>query len=54
VVNELKKRSEKDSEYGRAKRLRDRFDELSTLEGQRQTENMRIAQEQELATVEGA
>lgn len=54
VVNELKKRAERDQEYGRAKKLRDRFEELSSLEGQRQTENMRIAQEQELATVEGA
>lgn len=54
MVNELKKRAERDQEYGRAKRLRDRFEELSSLEGQRQTENMRIAQEQELATVEGA
>jgi len=53
-MNELRKRCEKQGEYQRAKNLRDRFEQLSQMEGARQTENMRIAQEQELATVEGA
>jgi hypothetical protein len=54
VLNELRKQCEKQGEYQRAKNLRDRFEQLSEMEGARQTENMRIAQEQELATVEGA
>jgi hypothetical protein len=44
-VNELRKRAEREGNYGKAKRLRDRFEELRGIEGMRQTENMRMAQE---------
>ena len=54
MANELRKQAERDGDYSRAKLLRDRFEELSQHEGVRQTENMRAAQEQELATVEKA
>lgn len=53
-MNELRKKCEREGDYGQAKRLRDRFEELRSVEALRQTENMRIAQEQELATIEGA
>jgi|LauGreDrversion4_2_1035121.scaffolds.fasta_scaffold120559_2 hypothetical protein len=54
VLNELRKKCEREGDYGRAKRMRDRFEEVRTYEAGRQTENMRLAQEQELTTVETA
>jgi len=54
VLNELRKRTEKEGEYGRTRQLVDKFEELRAIEAVRQTENMRLAQEQELATIEGA
>jgi hypothetical protein len=42
-VNELKKKYEKEEDYTRSMMFRDRFDELSSQESMRQTENMRLA-----------
>lgn len=54
VLNELRKKCERDGDYKRAKMIKDRFENLRMHEATRQTENMRLAQEHELATVEQA
>lgn len=53
-MNELRKKYEKEGNYSKAKLLKYKFDTLSNQEQQRQHINMRMAQEQELVTVENA
>lgn len=48
MMNELRKKYEKEGDYTTAKKLKAKFYELSNQEQQRQHYNMRMAQEDEL------
>mmetsp|Transcript_19982 Transcript_19982/g.14694 ORF Transcript_19982/g.14694 Transcript_19982/m.14694 type:complete len:180 (+) Transcript_19982:304-843(+) len=54
ILNELRKKYERQENYVKAKLLKQRFDELSAMEQQRQHFNMRQAQENELINVENS
>ena len=53
-MNMLRLKAEKDENYTAAKLMKNKFDEFSRAEMQRQEQNMRLAQEKELMNIEGA
>jgi hypothetical protein len=51
-LNLLRVNAEKEGDYGKAKLMRNKFEEFSRAEQQRQEQNMRLAQEKELLNIE--
>mgnify|MGYP001319663414 CR=1 FL=1 len=50
----LRLKAERSENYTGAKIMKQKFDEFSRAEQQRQEQNMRLAQEKELMNIEGA
>ena len=53
-MNHLRVTAEREADYGKAKHMRNKFEEFSRAEHQRQEQNMRLAQEKELLNIENA
>jgi len=54
ILNMLRLKAERSENYTGAKIMKQKFDEFSRAEQQRQEQNMRLAQEKELMNIEGA
>lgn len=54
ILNQLRVTAEREGDYGKAKHMRNKFEEFSRAEQQRQEQNMRMAQEKELLNIENA